>query len=84
MERAIELGVPITGGGNPPACSAIHEVMIAGRGDLDSGIFGARALERLLLAPASGRAGRDDAKRAWIFRRTMDRVHQDASARSSQ
>lgn len=82
VELAIERGVPIFNDGKPDACAAIYEVTIAAIIDLASDAVGNDAVERLRLALAEGQAEKDATKRAWIFRRAMDRVYQDASRQS--
>lgn len=82
VEQAIELGVPIFNDGNPAACAAIYEVTITAIIDLASDAVGNDAVERLRLALAEGQAEKDATNRAWIFRRAMDRVYQEASRQS--
>lgn len=84
VELAIERGVPIFNEGNPEACAAIYEVAITALVDLAAETVGNDAVERLRLALAEGQAEKEATTRAWIFRRAMDRVYQDASARSSR
>ena len=81
---AIERGVPMFNDGKPEACAAIYEVTIAALVDLARGALGNDGVERLRLALAEGRAEKDATKRAWIFRRAMDRVHRDAGRDSSR
>lgn len=78
VELAIERGVPMFNDGNPEACAAIYEVTIIALIDLASEAVGNDAVERLNLAFAEGRAEKDATKRAWLFRRAMDRVYEDA------
>lgn len=82
VELAIERGVPMFNDGKPEACAAIYEVTITALIDLASEVVGNDAVERLRLALAEGQAEKDVTKRAWIFRRAMDRVYQDASRQS--
>lgn len=82
VELAIERGVPMFNDGKPEACAAIYEVTITALIDLASEAVGNDAVERLRLALAEGQAEKDVTKRAWIFRRAMDRVYQDASRQS--
>ncbi len=84
VELAIARGVPMFNDGNPEACAAIYEVTISALVDLARGILGNEGVERLSLALANGQAEKDAAKRAWIFRRAMDRVYQDASRDTSR
>jgi len=79
VELAIERGVPIFNDGNPEACAAIYEVTIAAIVDLASDTVGDDSLERLRRALAEGQAEKDATNRAWIFRRAIDRVYQDAT-----
>jgi uncharacterized surface protein with fasciclin (FAS1) repeats len=79
VELAIERGVPIFNDGKPEACAAIYEVTIAAIVDLAPEAVGHDGVERLRLALAEGEAEKDATKRAWIFRRAMDRVYQDVS-----
>jgi len=81
VELAIERGVPIFNDAKPEACAAIYEVTITALIDLASDTVGNDALERLRLALAEGQSEKDATKRAWIFRRAMDRVYQYASSR---
>jgi transforming growth factor-beta-induced protein len=83
MELAIERGVPLFNDGNPEACAAIYEVAISAMVDLASGALGADSIDRLRLSLAEGQAERDPSKRAWIFRRAMDRAYQDVRGHSS-
>jgi transforming growth factor-beta-induced protein len=83
VELAIERGVPIFNDGKPEACAAIYEVTIAALVDLAPEALGNDAVERLRLALAEGEAEKGARKRAWIFRRTMDRVYQDVSRHGS-
>jgi len=82
LELAIERGVPIFNDGKPEACAAIYEVTITALIDLASDAVGNDAVERLRLALAEGQSEKDATKKAWIFRRAMDRVYQDASSQS--
>ncbi len=84
LELAIERGVPMFNEGNPNACAAIYEVTITALVELGGEALGNEALERLRLALATGQVENDDTKRAWIYRRAMDRVYQDLSVRSSR
>jgi predicted DNA-binding protein (UPF0251 family) len=78
LELAIERGVPLFNSGRQDACAAIYEVTIAAIIDLASDAVGNDAAERLRLALAEGQAENDATKRAWIFRRAMDRLYEDA------
>lgn len=78
VELAIERGVLLFNDGKPEACAAIYEVTVAAIIDLASEAVGNDAVERLRLALAEGQVEKDATKRAWIFRRAMDRVYQDA------
>lgn len=82
VELAIERGVPLFNDGEPEACAAIYEVTITAIIDLASEAVGNDAVERLRLALVEGQAEKDAMKRAWIFRREMDRVYQDARRQS--
>ena len=82
VELAIERGVPIFNDGNPAACAAIYEVTVSAIIDLASDVVGNDAVESLRLAFAEGQAEKDASKRAWIFRRAMDRVYEEATRRS--
>ena len=82
VELAIERGVPIFNDGNPAACAAIYEVTVSAIIDLASDVVGNEAVESLRLAFAEGQAEKDASKRAWIFRRAMDRVYEEATRRS--
>jgi uncharacterized surface protein with fasciclin (FAS1) repeats len=82
VELAIERGVPIFNDGNPAACAAIYEVTLSAIIDLASDVVGNDAVESLRLAFAQGQAEKDASKRAWIFRRAMDRVYEEATRRS--
>jgi len=82
VELAIERGVPIFNEGNREACAAIYEVTITALIDLASEAVGNDSLERLRLALAEGESERDGTRRAWIFRRALDRVYLDAIAQS--
>jgi len=82
VELATERGVPFFNDGNPEACAAIYEVTIAAIIDLASEAVGNDGVERLRLALAEGEAEKNATKRAWIFRRAMDRVYQDANRRN--
>ncbi len=84
VELAIERGVPIFNDGKPEACAALYEVTITALIDLAAEPLGNEAVERLRLALAEGQAEKDARNRAWIFRRAMDRVYQDASRQSSR
>lgn len=79
VELAIERGVPFFNDGKPEACAAIYEVTIIALIDLASDAVGNDGLERLRLALAEGQSENDGAKKAWIFRRAMDRVYENAS-----
>jgi predicted DNA-binding protein (UPF0251 family) len=52
--------------------------------DLASDVVGNDAVESLRLAFAQGQAEKDASKRAWIFRRAMDRVYEEATRRSQR
>jgi len=82
VELAIERGVPIFNDGKPEACAAIYEVTITALIALTPDRVGSDAGELLRLALAEGRSEQDAAKKAWIFRRAMDRMYQDARAQS--
>lgn len=82
VELAIERGVPVFNDGKPEACAAIYEVTITALIDLAPEAVGNDAVERLRLALAEGQTEKDATKRAWIFRRAIDRVYQDASRQS--
>lgn len=84
VELAIERGVPIFNDGNPAACAAIYEVTLSAIIDLASDVVGNDAVESLRLAFAEGQAEKDASKRAWIFRRAMDRVYEEATRRSQR
>ncbi len=84
VELAIERGVPIFNDGKPEACAAIYEVTLIALVDLAREPVGNDGVERLRLALAEGEAEKDAGKRAWIFRRAMDRVYQDAKLRSAR
>ncbi len=84
VELAIERGVPLFNNGNPEACAAVYEMTIAAIVDLAPGAVGNDSVLRLRAALAEGRAERDAAERAWIFRRAMDRVLQDAADHESR
>ncbi len=79
IELAIERGVPLFNDGNQAAAAAIYEVAITSLVDLASDAVGNDGIERLRLALAEGAVEKDATKRAWIYRRAMDRVHKDAS-----
>jgi uncharacterized surface protein with fasciclin (FAS1) repeats len=79
IELAIERGVPMFNDGNQAAAAAIYEVAITSLVDLASDAVGNDGIERLRLALAEGAVEKDATKRAWIYRRAMDRVHKDAS-----
>ncbi|MFZ4575604.1 MAG: CIA30 family protein [Phycisphaerales bacterium] len=79
IELAIERGAPIFNDGNPEACAAIYEVTIAAIVDLAAGAAGGEGTEALRLALAEGQTEKDGTKRAWIFRRAMDRVYRETS-----
>lgn len=78
VELAIERGAPLFNGGKPDACAAIYEVTITALIDLAPDALGNDAVERLRLALAEGQAEKDATERAWIFRRALDRLYQDA------
>jgi uncharacterized surface protein with fasciclin (FAS1) repeats len=78
LELAIERGVPLFNSGRQDACATIYEVTIAAIIDLASDAVGKDAAERLRLALAEGQAENDATTRAWIFRRAMDRLYEDA------
>ena len=80
VELAIERGAPIFNDGEPEACAAIYEVTITAILDLAAQAVGNDAVERLRLALAEGQSEKDATKKAWIFRRAMDRVYQDATS----
>ncbi len=84
VELAIERGVPLFNNGNPEACAAVYEVTIAAIVDLASGAIVDDGSTRLRVALAEGRAQKDAAERAWIFRHAMDRVLQDAARHESR
>ncbi len=84
VELAIERGVPIFNDGKPEACAAIYEVTITALIDLASETVGNDGVERLRLALAEGQSEKDATKNAWIFRRAMDRVYQDATSQRSR
>ena len=84
VELAIERGVPFFNDGKPAACAAIYEMTIVAIIDLAPGAVGNDSVERLRLALAEGQTENDGAKKAWIFRRAMDRVYQDVSLTSSR
>ena len=84
VELAIERGVPLFNDGNPEACAAIYEVTIAAIIDLAPQTVGQNAIERLGLALAEGNTETDAAKRAWIFRRAIDRLYEDSNRHSSR
>ncbi len=81
-ELAIERGVQFFNNGNPEACAAIYEVTIVSLIDLASQAVGNDGVERLRLALAEGRVEKDGTKRAWIFRRAIDRMYQDTTRKS--
>ncbi len=84
VELAIERGVPIFNDGNHEACAAIYEVTLTSLVELGREAIGNDGADQVRLALAEGLAERDAAKRAWIFRRAMDRVYLDASRRSGR
>lgn len=84
VELAIERGVPFFNNGNPEACAAIYEVTIAAIIDLGSNALRNDAVENLRLALAEGEGEKDASKRAWIFRRAMDRVYQETGVQHRQ
>jgi len=84
VELAIERGVPIFNDGEQGACAAIYEVTITALIDLASDAVGDDAVERLRLALAEGQSEKDATERAWIFRRAMDRVYQDATSQPTR
>jgi len=84
LELAIERGVPIFNDGKPEACAAIYEVAITAIIDLAPEAVGNEAVERLRLALAEGQSEKDATKQAWIFRRAMDRVYEDATSQRSR
>lgn len=80
VELAIERGVPLFNGGNPEACAAIYEVTIVALVDLAPDALGDDGVERLRLALAEGEAESDPSKRAWLYRKAMDRAYDSARA----
>jgi len=82
VELAIERGAPIFNDGRPEACAAIYEVAITALIDLAPETVGNDAVQRLRLALAEGQSEKDGTKKAWIFRRAMDRVYEDASTQT--
>ncbi|MCX5691047.1 MAG: CIA30 family protein [Planctomycetota bacterium] len=78
VELAIERGVPLFNDGKPDACAAIYEVTLSAILDLAADAVGNDSVERLRLALAEGQSEKNVSERAWIYRRAMDRVLQDA------
>jgi hypothetical protein len=84
VELATERGAPMFNDGNPAACAAIYEVTVSAIIDLASDVVGNDAVESMRLALAEGQVEKDPSKRAWIFRRAMDRVYEEATRRSQR
>ena len=82
VELAINRGVPLFNDGMPGACAAVYEVTISAILNLASPALGNDAAERLKLALSEGQAEKDPSNKAWIFRRALDRVHEDANRHS--
>ena len=81
IEAAIERGAPLFNEGNPAACAAVYEVTITALVDLAAETLGSAAVDGLRLALAEGEAEKDATKRAWLYRRAMDRIYQSHESR---
>jgi ABC-type sugar transport system substrate-binding protein len=81
-ELAIERGAPIFNDGNPAGCAVIDEVAITAIVDLAPDAIGLDALDRLRLALAEGQSESDTAKRAWVYRRAIDRAYETINRRT--
>jgi uncharacterized surface protein with fasciclin (FAS1) repeats len=79
IELAIERGAPLFNDGNEAACAAIYEVTISALVDLSPATLGTGGLERLRMTLAEAETERDATKRAWLYRRALDRVYADAN-----
>lgn len=78
IELAIERGAPLFNDGEQGACAAIYEVTISALVDLSPATLGNDGLERLRMTLAEAETEKDATKRAWLFRRALDRVYADA------
>jgi uncharacterized surface protein with fasciclin (FAS1) repeats len=83
LELAIERGVPRFNAGDTAACAALYELAIASVVLLGDDAISEAAKADLAKALEQGAAHQDASERAWIYRRAMDRVLEQAGSNST-
>ncbi len=75
-ELAISRGVPLFNAGQEGACATIYEITIESMIALGADNLDRRGIEQLEMGMAEAESEQDATKRAWIFRRALDRATQ--------
>lgn len=75
-ELAISRGVPLFNAGQESACATIYEITVESMIALGADNLDRRGIEQLEMGMAEAESEQDTTKRAWIFRRALDRAAQ--------